>query len=264
MIYYIIILILFLLLLLLLLLEKKSDITNNCNCIENFYINNNIEIVIARYNENLEWLAEEPFYKYPIICYNSGNNDDFLKLTKMKVIQINNIGKEAYVYLYHIINNYNNLSNITIFLPGSSSSYHKIENAKRQIYETEKYNNTVFFSVKYNNVRDDIYDFQIDDWCSTSNENTLANPKCELNLAKIRPFGKWFDKYFEDININYINYFGILGLKKKHIIQNSKEYYENLLLEFEQPNDEVAHYFERAWEAIFYPLDDAIFIELQL
>ena len=40
---------------------------------------NNIILVIARYNENLDWLTEEPFNKYNSIVYNKGINDNFNK-----------------------------------------------------------------------------------------------------------------------------------------------------------------------------------------
>jgi hypothetical protein len=222
---------------------------------------NNIEIVIARYNESLEWLKDKPFNKYPVICYNSGKNNDFYKSDNMKIINIENIGKEAYVYLYHIVLSYNNLADLTIFLPGSIISAHKFNMAKEQIYLVEKHKNTVFLSSKFDNIRDDLYDFQLDHWCSTSNENIKKNAECKLNLSEIRPFGKWYDHHFNNIHTQYINFLGILGISKKHILNHPKEYYENLLKEFKHPNDEVAHYFERSWQAIFYPMNDAVFIK---
>ena len=42
--------------------------------LEKFTETPNIELVIARYNEDLNWLNEEPFNKYPYIVYNKGNN----------------------------------------------------------------------------------------------------------------------------------------------------------------------------------------------
>ena len=222
--------------------------------------NPNTEIVISRYNESLEWLKEEPFNKYPIICYNAGPNDNFYKPINMKVVKIENIGKEAYVYLYHIIQNYEKLENITIFLPGSSNSSHKINIVKNQVYEVEKHNNTVFLSSKYKDVRDDLYDFKLDSWCSTSEENSKENTECKLNLASERPYGKWYDKMFGDIKTQHVNYLGILAIKRQHIIQNPIEHYIRLINELKYPNDEVAHYFERSWDAIFYPMIDAIYI----
>ena len=45
--------------------------------IENLTDRKNIEIVVSRYNESLEWLNDEPFVKYPVICYNKGVNDHY-------------------------------------------------------------------------------------------------------------------------------------------------------------------------------------------
>ena len=77
----------------------------------------NIEIVISRYNENLEWLNYEPFNKYKNIIYNKGPNDDFCKTNNIKVFNLENIGRCDHTYLFHIIENYDNLADITVFLP---------------------------------------------------------------------------------------------------------------------------------------------------
>jgi hypothetical protein len=38
---------------------------------------NNIEIVVARFNEDLRWTCEFPFNHFQYIVYNKGNNDNF-------------------------------------------------------------------------------------------------------------------------------------------------------------------------------------------
>ena len=43
---------------------------------------NNIEIVISRYNEKLDWINDNPFNKYSLIIYNKGNNQEFIKTDK--------------------------------------------------------------------------------------------------------------------------------------------------------------------------------------
>lgn len=73
---------------------------------------NNINIVIARYNENLDWALP---YNDISIVYNKGPDDlsGFINLHK-----IINVGREGHTYLYYIITNYNNLPKRTIFLQG--------------------------------------------------------------------------------------------------------------------------------------------------
>ena len=53
-----------------------------------------------------------------------------------------------------------------------------------------------------------------------------------------------------------------MAISKKHILQNSKEHYINIIKDVENSsNPEAGHYIERSWEAIFYPLTDAIILK---
>jgi len=75
-----------------------------------------LEIVVARYNENLDWLKEIKMSKeIKITVYNKGAND-----IDIPFIPLPNIGRESHTYLYHIINNYDNLADQTIFCQGDS------------------------------------------------------------------------------------------------------------------------------------------------
>lgn len=213
---------------------------------------NNIEIVVSRYNEDLEWLKDEPFNKYPIVIYNKGVNDDFYKPNNTKIIKLANVGRCDHTYLYHIVNNYDNLPENTIFLPGSANMHNKIDKAKEQVYEMEKHNNTVILGSKYNNVKNDLYGFSIDSHIATDTKNSSMNNETKLEISRIRPFGKWFEHHFGDTPVQYISYFGILGINKKHILLRKKEFYEKLLAEVSNSsNPEVGHYLERAWNAVF-------------
>jgi len=74
------------------------------------------DLVVARYNEPLDWLA--PFESQPdfrIFVYNKGEPYTNPRAT---VIDRPNIGREAETYLYHILHTYDTLSPYTIFLQG--------------------------------------------------------------------------------------------------------------------------------------------------
>ena len=74
------------------------------------------EIVVARYNENLDWLKKIKKSKdLKITVYNKGPDD-----IDVPFIRLPNIGRESHTYLYHIINNYDNLADQTIFCQGDS------------------------------------------------------------------------------------------------------------------------------------------------
>jgi hypothetical protein len=49
---------------------------------------NNIEIVVSRYNEDLNWLLEYPFNEFEYIVYNKGDNEDFEKTNVKQIINL--------------------------------------------------------------------------------------------------------------------------------------------------------------------------------
>jgi hypothetical protein len=65
-------------------------------------------IVVARYTESLNWTQG-----YPCIVYNKGPQ------AYSGCINLPNIGREAHTYLHHIVTNYENLDNYTVFLQGN-------------------------------------------------------------------------------------------------------------------------------------------------
>jgi len=219
-----------------------------------------IEIVIARYNEDLEWLLNKKFLNYKIIVYNKGKNNNYIKLPNMKSININNVGRCDHTYLYHIIKNYNNLANITIFLPGSCDIHYKIYKMNLLLKKINETNSAVFlYENKLNNVQLELYNFEIKSYVASYIKNKLENPELILELSHIRPYGKWYASKFNNIIINHVSYYGIFSIAKQDIIYHTKFYYENLIKELNNSsNPEVGHYFERSWEAVFYPMNNTI------
>ena len=226
---------------------------------------NDTEIVLAYYNENIDWINTPPYNKYSVICYNKGTNKN-IKINNLKsMVYLQNIGRESHTYLYHIIQNYEKLSNITIFVMGSMSdtTYKKNEKLKL-LFENLTDDSSVFICQTYNNVKKDLYTFTIENYTSTNSENHTKNNYNLLIPSEIRPFGKWLDSNFKDIDITHVSYNSIFALNKKHILQHSKEYYIQLINQLNSPNPEVGHYFERSWEAVFFPLyENTKFIEVK-
>jgi hypothetical protein len=225
-------------------------------------MNNKIEFVISRYNEDLNWINENFFSNndIPIIVYNKGINDNINIKKEYKIINLENVGRESHTYLYHIINNYDNLADNTIFLPGSSDMTIKNHRARIILKETMKHNKTIILGQRYYDIKNAFYDYLLDDYTS-SHQNNLINSS-KLEKSEIRPFGKWYEHYFGDKKTQYITWSGILSISKENILFHPKEYYENLIKQLESSsNPEVGHYFERAWAIIFHPLKDAVFID---
>ena len=65
------------------------------------------KIIVARYNENIEWLNSE---MSNCIIYNKGD-----KLGINNEIFLENVGRESETYLHYIITNYSNLPDVVVF-----------------------------------------------------------------------------------------------------------------------------------------------------
>jgi len=125
--------ILFLLYILLLIYIFKTNIHFIKNSYESFD-NFKTQIVISRYSEDISWINNEEYSKYDILCYNKGKN-----CKKCSIKDLPNVGRCDHTYIYHIVNNYDNLADVTIFLPGSCMDSHKRDftniNSKCRFYK---------------------------------------------------------------------------------------------------------------------------------
>ena len=77
-------------------------------------------IVVARYQEDVDWVND---LKYIFIntriqpfIYNKGTP---LEHYPLSYISLSNVGRESHTYLYHIIHNYDNLSDLVFFTQGT-------------------------------------------------------------------------------------------------------------------------------------------------
>lgn len=73
------------------------------------------EIVVARYNEDVSWTTRLNGLTY---IYNKGEPLETHYPGTLE-IELPNIGREAHTYLYHIVNNYETLTPITVFTQGN-------------------------------------------------------------------------------------------------------------------------------------------------
>jgi hypothetical protein len=225
--------------------------------------NKNIELVISRYNEKLEWLNNEPFCNYYHTIYNKGNNTNFVTNSKtLNVIPLKNIGRESHTYLSHITLRYNNLSNLTLFLPGSlNGNLNKIDKAKHilKLYEQNHLLVSTMIGVYYENgLVNELNNFKIDYWCSKIKREIFTDKNSIIQQCSIRPFGNWHKHVFGNINTHIVPYGGVFSVSKKDIKKHSKKRYQTLLQILENTNSsnpEEGHFFERSWESVFYPLE---------
>jgi len=85
------------------------------------------DIIVSYYNnknflELLDLFGDKFLYKYKVIVYNKSGYEITLKNNSIQK-HLNNIGREGETYLNHIINNYNNLSEYTIFIQDDTNNH---------------------------------------------------------------------------------------------------------------------------------------------
>jgi len=206
------------------------------------------EVVIARYNEDLSWVVKEfPDNDATITIYNKGK-DDLNLPKKFNIIKLPNIGRESHTYLYHIIKNYNNLADRTLFLQGDPY--------------TKQYLPYVFLPLKsYKKI------------AKTRCRNIIAN-HCFTHFAIIneyhfnrlpperRSITVYRDYNFFDFRKNYIqkrNPYGIIymvyaanfAVDKDKILRNEISYYQKIIATLDSLSPIEGYYLERLWDEIF-------------
>lgn len=206
-----------------------------------------VEVVVARYNENLEWI--EPLGDICTI-YNKG---DILYNSKInKVINLPNIGRESHTYLHHIIKNYDNLARITVFTQGKITDH-----LTKDITPLEYITNLVTSAT--------IHGFSTNAYCHNVG---IMSAYYQLKMSDKWPhlldsgyvFGEWLTKVVNMANKNYNIPFGslqwykngIFAIESNIIKKHPKSFYEKLIKFVDSHIDpEAGHYFERAWYEIF-------------
>jgi hypothetical protein len=233
-----------------------------------FFNNNfkNYDLVLSRFNEDIDWIKKDPFNQFNIICYNKGPNeplDDCLP-GNCKIINLENVGKCDHTYLYHIINNYDNLSQITLFIPASTYSIPwKYDILMKNMELLNSNNSSIFYGCKFDDVVTELYDFTLDNYIVSGDAKNkeINGSHTQLKISPIRPYGKWFEQNIGTevkIKSTVICFYGIFIVDKEHIRQRPKEFYENLIKYVDDDvNPEVGHYLERSWPAIFLPYPES-------
>jgi hypothetical protein len=220
-----------------------------------------VTIIVSRFNENLNWINEFPFNQFKYIVYNKGFNEDFEKNNVIKIVKLENIGRCDHTYLYHIIENYHNLSDIIVFFPGSIDMQDKkkkgIEILKNII--NSNFDHAYFHGHYTENLREVFKDFKLDNWISYQFENN--NDKLLLK-CRIRPYYNWYKYFFGNTNAHWYTFNSIFSIDKRDIIQHPITKYQFIIQPIStHSNPEAGHYIERSWGAIFYPLIHTIKVQ---
>jgi hypothetical protein len=160
-------------------------------------------IIIARYNENIEWTKE---FKN-VIIYNKGEKltDDFNQ------VLLNNVGREGHTYYKYICDNYDNLADYTIFLQGSP-----FDHSPNIISNLYKYINNQELDINFEFLSETILD------CN------LSGCKHHSNLPLVDVYEKLFNQRINDMDFKFGAGAQFI-VSKKNILSKPKEFYSKIV-----------------------------------
>jgi hypothetical protein len=200
------------------------------------------EIVIARYKEDISWSS---VYKDICCIYNKGSKE--LEYQCENVVQLNNVGREAHTYLYHIINRWDYLATKTLFTQGNI-----IDHIGTDIDLNLFFNKKFDFIVKNASFIMD-YDPKTGNlihrgkWLSDMESGGMRKAK--------QSFVEWCKNVLEiDFKGGPVCYGpGATFSVTRELIHKKPVMFYKYLLSFleDHINPEEGHYFERAWIYIF-------------
>lgn len=217
-----------------------KKITSNIFIYDDFLFDKNkFEIVIARYTEDISWMMP---YVDIVTIYNK--HEDVLPNS----IQLPNVGRESHTYLYHIINNYENLSKNTLFMQGTIEDHLPLSMNKYMM------NTSITLNLQHKGTiyahKNDHYGYlrHIGKWLDEYKSGDMLKEK--------KTFRQWWYYYLKKpipkIKFFQFSHGAIFAVSKNKILKNDKEYYEHLIKSVDNhKNPESGHYFERAWYYIF-------------
>lgn len=201
------------------------------------------ELVVARYKEDVSWLG--PFMKYAII-YDKGPMDaslnHVLQSAGAQLRRLENVGREAHTYLSHIIQNYDNLADWTVFTQGHPFDH--VRDFQRALINCPKAAGRSPNFWPQEPCGHMCEEFRLAEWAGKVNEPFPG--------GNFRAFWDQFVRVPYPSNGVVNVYWGaVFAVSKNQILQRPKADYEAMLRTVMTPNPEAGHYFERAWYYLF-------------
>lgn len=198
-------------------------------------------LVVARYEEDISWVSK---YSDNMIIYNKGSTNS---IPSDKVYDLPNVGREAHTFLWHIVNNYDHLDDLLVFVQGKCDDHLGKDwtvDDLMNLPEDEEYSKNLVDSSLWGDYASS-YDFRIYKWNHTNLAPTKQNES----------YGQWYERLFkqEFPHRSTKVYAGaIFSVRRSAIHRYPKELYEQLLEEVSHDNaPEAAHFMERTWSKMF-------------
>ena len=213
-------------------------------------------LIISRYKEDISWLSNHK--EFDVFIYNKGPKIRDCEF--QKIINLKNVGRESHTWIYHIISNYDNLSDNNIFLQGSLDDLNCMAYKQPSDYIKfiDKYG---FVASRYGILGPFHWTRNIGIENNPKYKNDWESKKISRSEIGFRKFAK---KLFPKIPLFVsTSYGGCFAVKKESIRKYNISFYKNLLTFLNYHINPIeGHYMERLWCYMFTknaPFLDSIF-----
>ncbi|MCJ1389609.1 hypothetical protein MMC18_002466 [Xylographa bjoerkii] len=210
-----------------------------------------LEIVIAHYSEDLSWLGKDAT---TCTIYSKGGEK---AAPPYPHIAIPNIGREGHTFLYHIIERYDTLADVTLFLQGRVDDHFSItlDEVKERARKTQPGQVTTF---PYRDLETfDHWDgIPWDEYPSWRKWSSMSS-----SVKAARTPAEYWQLFFPGKDVPASVGFqpgALFAVRKEDIQQHPRSFYQLVMQEFflgdmAHINPETGHLMERFWQAIFSP-----------
>jgi hypothetical protein len=189
------------------------------------------DIVVSRFAEDTDWLRRlEPHGR--VVLYNKNPNDQV-----ENAILLPNLGREGHTYLHHIIEHYDRLPDVTVFLQGRIDD-HLSGDPVMQVCRMQAEALLTGCSQPL--------------WASPANYSFQHPPT--YGSAKVQPAGCCLGEWFEHVlhcpfPSRHLRFYrnGLFAASRARIRGRPVEYYEAILEHLLHENPEAGHFLERSW-----------------
>ncbi|MCJ1400260.1 hypothetical protein MMC11_003464 [Xylographa trunciseda] len=210
-----------------------------------------LEIVIAHYNEDLSWLGQDA---KSCTIYSKGGEG---AAPPYPHNAIRNIGREGHTFLYHIIERYDSLADVTLFLQGRVDDHFSItlDEVKERARQTQPGQVTTF---PYRDLETfDHWDgIPWDEYPSWRKWSSMSS-----SVKAARTPAEYWKLFFPGKAVPASVGFqpgALFAVRKEDVRQHPRSFYQLVMQEFflgdmAHVNPETGHLMERFWQAIFSP-----------
>jgi hypothetical protein len=210
-----------------------------------------MEVVAVVYKEDTSWLLKEFLSSnIKLTIYNKGpNNHDAMHELhpNCNVINITNKGYLGGTYLTHIVENYHNLADLTLFTQGDSRDVNAFLPFVRYfVDDLPKYCDNIIGKCSNTTFAKELNYLSDYNW----KDNTRYSSFEPIEYDWL----EYIHKYIGEIDLNQSlkAIFGaVFAVSKENIHHRPIEYYQSLLLDFNYTKPKIDHIQERMWDYIF-------------